>query len=290
MKVRERTVVFPCNGERLIGVLHAPDPTAERGVLIIVGGPQTRVGSHRQFLLLARWLAARGFPVLRFDYRGMGDSGGEAIGFERVEDDIAAALDAFFEEAAGLREVVLWGLCDAASAAMMYARRDPRVKGLVLANPWIRSESGMARAYLRHYYLSRLADKEYWAKLFSGKFDFVASLRSLLDLIRKALPGRHPLTASGGPERQEAGASLPFPERMRRGLEGFQGPVLMILSGDDLTAAEFKDTIAASRLWRRLIGGPNVTRRDCPEANHTFSSRLWRDQVAGWTEQWLRSW
>jgi alpha/beta superfamily hydrolase len=45
-------------------------------VLVIVGGPQYRAGSHRQFTLLARSLAEQGFAVLRFDYRGMGDSTG----------------------------------------------------------------------------------------------------------------------------------------------------------------------------------------------------------------------
>ena len=78
----------------------------------MVGGPQYRVGSHRQFVLLARDLAADGFPVFRFDYRGMGDSEGEFRGFEHVEDDIAAAVEAFRSASPGLREIVLWGLCD----------------------------------------------------------------------------------------------------------------------------------------------------------------------------------
>ena len=51
----------------------------------MVGGPQYRVGSHRQFTLMARAFAAAGYPVLRFDYRGIGDSEGESRGFERNE-------------------------------------------------------------------------------------------------------------------------------------------------------------------------------------------------------------
>src|SRR5262245_60307703 len=69
----ERAVVFGCEGEELLGVLHEPasdgatGTPASTGVIIVVGGPQYRVGSHRQFVLMARELARRGHAVLRFD-------------------------------------------------------------------------------------------------------------------------------------------------------------------------------------------------------------------------------
>jgi len=34
---------------------------------------------------------------MRFDYRGMGDSEGEARTFESVQDDIRIAIDTFFQ-------------------------------------------------------------------------------------------------------------------------------------------------------------------------------------------------
>jgi hypothetical protein len=49
-------------------------------VVIIVVGPQYRAGLHRQFVSLARTLSTAGFLVLRYDYRGMGDSDGEYLG------------------------------------------------------------------------------------------------------------------------------------------------------------------------------------------------------------------
>ena len=42
-------------------------------VLVVVGGPQVRAGSHRHFVQLARHLATHGHAVMRFDVRGMGD-------------------------------------------------------------------------------------------------------------------------------------------------------------------------------------------------------------------------
>ena len=132
----EEGVCIESRGERLIGVLHRPQAAAlgsRPGVVIVVGGPQYRVGSHRQFVLLARALAARGFPVLRFDLSGMGDSGGEFAGFERSGADIRAAIDALQHLDKSVGEVCLWGLCDGASAALMYVPTDTRVSQLVLS-------------------------------------------------------------------------------------------------------------------------------------------------------------
>jgi exosortase A-associated hydrolase 1 len=252
-------------------------------VLVVVGGPQYRAGSHRQFTLLARDLAQGGVPVLRFDYRGMGDSEGAIRPFDEVEDDLRAAIDAFMAAAPDLREVVLWGLCDAASAIGMYAARDPRVAGLVLLNPWVRTEDGLARATLRHYYRARLRDPAFWKQLLRGGLDWRRSLASLLALLRKA-------RGTPAPAASGATATASLPERMRAGLQEFRGQVLLVISGADLTAREFCDLADADRAWKGVLAPPRVTRRQIDDADHTFSRRAWRDQVARWTAEWLRSW
>ncbi|MGB1108861.1 MAG: hydrolase 1, exosortase A system-associated, partial [Gammaproteobacteria bacterium] len=115
--MNESAFYFTSADFALAGILHEAAPGAETGVLLVVGGPQYRVGSHRQFVLLARDVAAAGWPVLRFDYRGMGDASGEKIDFETCGDDIRAAVDEFQRRCPSIRQVVIWGLCDAASAA-----------------------------------------------------------------------------------------------------------------------------------------------------------------------------
>jgi hypothetical protein len=77
---------------------------------------------------------------------------------------------------------------------------------------------------------------------------------------------------------------------MLKGLAGFDGRVLLILSGNDLTAAEFRDLADGSPRWRALLTGDRVTRRELPDATHTFSTEAWRTQVATWTAEWLASW
>lgn len=281
MSVVERALLFRGNGERLVGVLHTPSAPRARGVLLIVGGPQYRVGSHRQFVLLARHLAAANLPVLRFDYRGMGDSEGSGIDFEAAGPDIAAAIDELFREVAGLEDVVLWGLCDAASAALMYAFRDARVAGLVLLNPWVRQPRSEARAYLRHYYLARIFDPQQLRRLMTGQLNVLASARGLVQTVLASLRG------TAKPDGPAAHRS--FVVRMLEGFRRFNGGTLFILSGDDLTAAEFKDEVGGSRAWREAIERESVTRRDFAEANHTFSTRAWRERVAVWTLDWIES-
>lgn len=285
---RDEAVTFECRGEQLFGIASLPAAGAAaptRGVLVVVGGPQYRAGSHRQFTLLARALAQQGIPVLRFDYRGMGDSDGALRTFEDVNDDLRAGVDALCREVPTLREVIIWGLCDGATAAVMYAPADPRVTGLVLLNPWVRSVEGAARATLKHYYGRRLLDRALWTKIATGRFDYRAAAGSLLRIVRDALK---PRPAAAAPAAgADAAPSGPLPDRMLHYAERFPGRVLLIISGNDLTAQEFTDATQASPRWRALLSGPRVSRQRLDPADHTFSRRAWRDQVAAWTAQWV---
>jgi exosortase A-associated hydrolase 1 len=285
MRFEEKALTFACDDAWLYGVASVPETPARRGVLIVVGGPQYRAGSHRQFVLLARQLAASGVPVLRFDYRGMGDSEGDPRDFASVGDDLQAALNEFFAAVPGMADVALWGLCDGASAPLCQPALDPRVTGLILLNPWARTELNIAKTTLKRYYRARLLEAELWRKILQGQFSYARAGQSFAALVGAAFRRDRAARPAG-----DANASPPLPERMCAGLERFSGKVLLIVSGADLTGQEFSDMAAASPQWRRLLGAPRVTRRDLPGADHTFSRRAWRDQVAGWTCDWVRSW
>ncbi len=285
MQVKEHPVVFECQGEQLVAIIHRADSEFNTGVLIVVGGPQYRVGSHRQFLLLARALALQGIPVMRFDVRGMGDSGGAQRRFDQLDEDIRAAIDDFMVACPQLDCVVLWGLCDAASAAIFYAYQDDRVKGLVLLNPWVFTEQGAAKAYLKHYYIQRLMSRDFWVKVFRFKFNFGESISSMLGLIMQTRGDDKSVPVC---KLDMVDRSLSLPMRMRECFARFSGPVLLILSGRDLTADEFKDVVAADPFWQGLLINSRVTRHDFAEADHTFSSAIWRNQVAVYTLEWLK--
>ena len=275
LSAAEQALSWSLDGLRQIGLL---SPAAgSTGVLIVVGGPQVRAGSHRQFVRLARAFAAAGFPSLRFDVRGMGDSEGEPRSFEALDDDIAAALDALFAAQPQLRQVVLCGLCDAASAALLYldARADPRVAGLMLFNPWVRTAHSEAQARVSHYYRERLLDPAFWRKLLGGGVG-LAALRGWWQARRQA---RH----------RPAPASQPaFPARMARAWAAFPGAILLVLSGRDLTAQEFQLVSAQDPAWQAALRhSARLERHALDGATHTFSEPGMTERLAGLCRHWL---
>jgi exosortase A-associated hydrolase 1 len=284
----EEPVVIDCDDDRMLGIVARPTGITRHAVLIVVGGPQYRIGSHRQFTLLARLMARTGIGSLRFDYRGMGDSEGRQRNFEDVARDIACAADRLCREFPGLGRIVLWGLCDAASATLMYAPADRRVAGLVLLNPWIRTEESEARTYIRHYYARRLLQKAFWAKILSGTFQWKQAIGSARGMLARA---------SGTQNDERAVETVlvshstqdPLPDRMALALDRFSGPILIVLSGDDLTAREFQDVAATAPRWRKLLAARRVATRYIEEANHTFATGHWRDLVAQATVDWIDS-
>jgi len=75
-----RQLSFACEGAALAASLdEAPGAT---GLLIVSGGNEIRSGAHRGMAMLAGRVAAAGFPVFRFDRRGIGDSEGVNGGYE----------------------------------------------------------------------------------------------------------------------------------------------------------------------------------------------------------------
>lgn len=280
MSSAEQTFVFWCRQEALVGVLAAPQSPLETGMLIIVGGPQYRAGSHRQFVLLARHLAGHGFAVLRFDCRGMGDSAGAPRSFETMGADIGAAIDALLERAPQIRRVVLWGLCDGASAALLYCHEtgDPRVGGLCLLNPWIRSTNSLARTRAKHYYVQRALQPEFWVKLLHGRVG-AGAIAGVLRNVRMALATFPPPT-----DRQ-----LPFQHRMVQAWNGFPHDILLLLSGNDYTAKEFVEFASADIEWRTALQHPRLTQHELAGADHTFSGTADRAHMEAHTLAWLEA-
>lgn len=269
------------DAEPMVGIVSRPEQPCALGLVVVVGGPQYRVGSHRQFVLLARRLAQAGFAVMRFDYRGMGDSQGEPRSFEAIDDDIALAVNALQQVCPEVTQVVLWGLCDGAAASLLYTGRqaDVRIAGLCLLNPWVRSDSTLARTRLKHYYGDRLLQQDFWARLWRGQLAWRQSLAELMQSVRAFGVVR------GAVSQLDAGAS--FQSQMARSLKLYKGKVLLILSEPDTTAQEFLECAATHPDWQGLLQRPGVQRVDVAQADHTFSSTEWRAAAEQAVLQWM---
>jgi exosortase A-associated hydrolase 1 len=246
-----RHLTFACEGETLVGTLD--EAAGDAGLLLVSGGNEIRAGAFTGQAQLAARIAAAGYPVFRYDRRGIGDSTGENGGFRESGPDIAAALAAFKVNRPRLKRAVAFGNCDAASALMLSAGAG--CDALVLANPWtIEHDDGAPPpAAIRARYADKLRDPKELIRLATGK----VSLRKLAGgLMRAVSPAPPPTTLA---------------QEIRAGLDAFDGAASLLVAERDRTGQAFLASWASDdeRLKR------------CPGASHAFVEPAARDWLFG---------
>lgn len=269
--------IISANGQRLSSILHSA--SGDTGVLLIVGGPQYRVGSHRQFVKLSRALMQHDIPSLRVDTTGMGDSEGVKPAFYQQTADINTAIAAFFSQQPQLKRLVLWGLCDAASAILLKMNQpDPRIAGLVLLNPWVRQQQSHAKTMLKHYYVKRLFSRQFWQKALTGGLALGASIKGLLSAVKAS-------RANTVKDHSAHYTEQNYVSNMLSGWQQANCPSLLISSGNDLTAQEFMLLCNENASWQTCL--QHAQQHHIALATHTFSSADWRHQVEQATAQFV---
>lgn len=255
-RIMRRPLSFALDGVRLAATLdEAPRDT---GLLIATGGLQIRIGAHRGFATLAASVSGRGFPVFRFDRRGVGDSEGEDPGFAASGPDIAAAAREFRRTCPRLRRIVGFGLCDAASALALF-HADAGIDALLLANPWVvEPSSGLPPpAAIRRRYVERLTTRRGWSRLLEGSVDWRKAARGLL---AASAP------RSSGLARNVADA-----------LAASDAPVALLLASGDATAIAFEAEYRKPA-FARLRASGRATVETLASGSHSFA----RPEEAAW--------
>ncbi len=268
----------------MMGVLTAPadgTKSSGMGVVIVNGGAQYRAGAHRLFVQLARQLSQQGHAVLRFDFPGQGDSPGTFAGFDNSGQQLGAAIEEFFKLRPALSQCALLGLCDGASAVLLYlhATSDTRVTHICLLNPWVHEESSEARAQVKHYYLRRLLMREFWGKVLKGGVGW----QNVLGLLQ-----RLSLAAKGSSQHNNTA----FPFRMGQAWQAFQGQRMMVLSERDQTAQTFMEHALKASAWQGWNTLPGVRVLHLQNADHTLSTAsaasMWMQETTDWLQSTQR--
>jgi len=233
---------FGCGSLKLAGALDtAPGST---GLLIVSGGNEIRSGAFSGQSHLAARIARAGFPVFRYDRRGVGDSEGENRGFRASDGDIRAALEAFRAMAPQMERVIGFGNCDAASALMLSGGAG--FDGLVLSNPWTIEEEDGAPAHapeaVRARYIEKLKNPSEIMRLLRGGVNLRKLARGIAASLR---PAPKPSTLA---------------QEMRDGIKGYEGNVDILLASADRTAQVF------SSHWAK----DDNRVRSCEGAGHAF--------------------
>lgn len=240
-----RLLSFACESAALGASLD--DAQGEIGLLMVTGGSQTRIGSHRMYERLAYALAREGISCLRFDRRGVGDSEGDDPGFRDSGPDMVAAADAFRREAPTVKRIFGFGLCDGGTALALHADA-AGLDGIILVNPWlVEAESREpAPAAIRQHYRRRLADPREWGRLLTGGVDYRRLLKGAMKSLSRPLS---PISA-------QVAAALG-----RHGL-----PAEVILASGDATAIA-----AGNELKSSHFSGLNGELQTIETSSHTFA-------------------
>ena len=252
-----RQLSFLCEGRQLAATLDYAN--GETGLLIVTGGRQTRVGPHRLMAQVGQEAAKAGYPVFRFDRRGVGDSEGVDRGFEGSCPDIIAAATAFRENCPGMSHVYALGLCDGATAIALY-HSHANLGGMILLNPWVieASADNPPPAAVRAYYRDRLFSLSGWRRLITRGFNPAALFRGLK-------------TAVSTPNQ-----SLAYDVMTSLAASGI--PVHILLARQDATARAFLNEYQSKPgAALRAAFGVNLEIRDT--ASHSFAN--------GGDKQWL---
>ena len=258
----------------LFGILSVPDREPRTGVALVHGWSGYRAGPHRIFVNLARALHEQGVASLRFDLSGRGDSAGD---FEdttldmMIEDTLTAA--ALLRREAGVRRLVLAGICSGGNVALGAASLDKSLDGLaLLSTPLFAPQkkamgvAGKSSARAVGQYALKALKPSTWYKLAKGMVDFRA--------VRKVIASE--------PEQPSEKDSA---RDIMRELSGYSGKILFVYGSRD-TESE-----GAPEYYRDFVEANDVTTvfETVEGADHNFYAAAWQKELAGHVCRWISS-
>jgi uncharacterized protein len=309
---RVEAIRFPNRaGLTLFGTLHrAATPGAGLPCVVLLSpGVKMRVGPGRLYVPLTRMLNELGYTVLRFDFFGLGDSEGELqetmladvynhIEVGRYVDDTLAALD-WLRSAQGFKQFVLGGLCGGAITALLAARREPSVVGLLSLGMTVTLASNAATPgkYLTSkqlegkramYFRNLLKPASLW-RFVTFRSDYGTIWHSMKRLVVKPKVPKVAAAAELPPE-QRGNANPLFPpayfEFLQRG-----GKVLLVFSEKDRLWTEYEEKFEQPFAERLTPHAAQIDKHRIAQANHVMSFHAWQREMVDTARAWLaRCW
>jgi pimeloyl-ACP methyl ester carboxylesterase len=172
MAFSEQPAFFPAGGFNLAGILTLPEAPSQWAVILPWGaGAFPSSARNRIRTRLARALAADGLPAFRFDYSGVGESGGSyripTMASPYVEEVVAGCN---FLRTQGFQHIIVVANCFGAWSALLAAPSIEGLAGMVLVNCPIRRDHDEVRAANRSWqWWWRHLKRFQWSKLFNSR-------------------------------------------------------------------------------------------------------------------------
>jgi len=252
--MKEHSITFGADAG-LVGTIAVPEAMgagrAGLGFLLFNAGVVQRVGPHRINVRLARQLAARGIPSIRFDLAGHGDSArltGQHSFEAQAVVDIRAAMDAL-GSAVNIDRFAIFGLCSGAYHGYAAALVDERVAGLLMFDAY-RYPTLKTHAY--HYLKALrqpLVPRRVYRKLRRGVLGLGRSLRRIGSRASAEQPVAELGRINFVPSKSDFAAGLKL--LLDRGVK-----IAMVYSSGDIRLynyrAQFRDAFARFGIAERI--------------------------------------
>ena len=305
MSERVAAVSFPnAQGLKLFGTLHQPTQASGQPVVVLLSpGVKMRVGPGRLYVPLTEMLLERGFPVLRFDFFGLGDSEGELaepmladvynhIEVGRYVDDTLAALK--WLRSQGHQRFIVGGLCGGAITALLAAQRDPGVEALLSLGMTVTLASNaatpgkyMTRAQLdgrRRRYLQKIFSPKAWLRFLTFKSEYSVIWHSM----RRLWTRDKPKTVAANPQaiEQRGNANPLFPPAYFAFLER-GGQALMLFSEKDRLQSEYEEKFAEPFAAKLAPFEQQIHKHVIAKANHVMTLHEWQREMVEVSRDWL---
>lgn len=258
----ERSLSIQSNQIQLTATLHYPTSKADqseccRWPLIIVchGFVGNRIGVDRLFVKAARDFASHGYMVLRFDYAGCGESGGD-YGDGGLDSLIAQTRDVINYglslDCVDPSQITLLGHSLGGGVAVLTAAQDPRVKSLILWSPV---------AYPFKDIVQITGDKSYETAHAKGAFDYLGY--AFKPRFFDSLSAHNPLEAT----------------------RSFKGDVYILHGSSDLVIPSEYCFLYQRLFWMRPSG--QCDKDIIMGADHTYSTNQTSIPVIEKSREWL---
>ncbi len=157
----EQPLFLNSGNDRLFTIIHMPENDPVSGVYVFCHPfAEEKLWSHRVYVSFAREMAKLGYLVVRFDYRGYGDSDGDFIDVSINNHllDIQTIIDAIVSQHSDIHKIGLFGLRFGGLIAALAAEQFPQVNQLILWEPIINGERYM-QDMLRSNLAAQMAEK-----------------------------------------------------------------------------------------------------------------------------------
>lgn len=244
-----------------------PDKVKKTGIVFVHAADGNRLGPHRMFVELANKFNLLGYPTLRFDLSGCGDS----TGIVSSGNIAAEALDVveaarFFINRVNLESLILLGISRGARVCYtVMTQNNLSLRGVILLSTPIPGKKAALKSFgagLREY-ICKLKDPKHLWKLLTGRANISQIWQTLLTALQ--LGKRY---AREDNKRFASGC-----------------PILFIYGGLDPIGEE------SSQYYTR-----RCCENDLPfqchfitGANHSFFHYKWKEEIFGLSKQWLET-